>query len=87
MTNVLNLLSVNFHKKVYINSFLIFVFFIIAKIPTYDLAIRGDIETYLIIAQNYLKGDFGTLIDNKPPLLYIPYILINYLFVHIFIIF
>ena len=78
MTNVLNLLSVNFHKKVYINSFLIFVFFIIAKIPTYDLAIRGDIETYLIIAQNYLKGDFRTLIDNKPPLLYIPYIVINY---------
>ena len=78
MINAFNPSSSNYHKKIYINTFLIIIFFFIAKIPTYDLAIRGDIETYLLIAQSYLNKEFDTLIDNKPPLLYIPYIIINY---------
>ena len=65
-----------FSKGIYFKLFFIFAFFLILKIPTFNLAIKGDIETYAIIANNFLNGDFSSLNENKPPLLYLSYMLI-----------
>ena len=75
MINKLKSLTLNPSNKIYLNIFFIFIFFLILKLPTFDLAIRGDIETYSIIANNYLTGDLTSLLDNKPPFLYLTYIL------------
>ena len=75
MINKLKSLTLNPPNKIYLNIFFIFIFFLILKLPTFNLAIRGDIETYSIIANNYLTGDLTSLLDNKPPFLYLTYIL------------
>ena len=61
------------------NYFIILIFFLLAKFPTYELAIRGDLETYILIAHQYLQGNYSALIETKPPFLYLFYISILFL--------
>mgnify|MGYP001315588053 CR=1 FL=1 len=52
---------------------------VIIKIPDINILLRGDIETYLVIADAYLKGNFNTFYDNKSQFTYSLYALLLYL--------
>ena len=52
---------------------------VIIKIPDINILLRGDIETYLVIADAYLKGNFNSFYDNKSQFTYSLYALLLYL--------
>ena len=44
---------------------IILLFSILVKIPDINIALRGDIETYILMGDSYLKGEFHRYFDNK----------------------
>ena len=62
---------------------LIILFFsIIVKIPDINVLLRGDIETYVLIADSYLRGEFTSYFDNKSQIVHSIYAAILYLSGH-----